>query len=380
MSLINWLSAERARPWPSGLWSAGSRTALPARTSHFLGFERYSRRRVSARAVCGSALVCLALAGLGGGCTEPVTLAVGPAGDITIMTALSAESPEVGALRTGLEQEIVVIRPEPAFNVEVSGPDGFNIRRNWRNLVFLGSLDEESWISEMIADLLDEREMGELKAGERNLFLIRDKWAIGQLVAVLAARDRDSLAGVVERNVGSLYNTFERVAVQNTKRILLKKDVQRDVARYLKREFGWALLVPDHFEVTEDAESRIVLFRTGEPARMILVHWIDDYGEELTPENCLALRGRLSWNIYDEDTIEPDMTETEETNFLGRSAIKITGVWQNEKHMNGGPFGSYCFIEGDRLYLVDFLVYAPGMDKIPFLRELEAICHTFSTG
>lgn len=380
MSLSYGLSAERGRLGPSGLWPGRSRTAPPARPRRFLGLKRYRQGRASARAVAGAALVCVALAGLGGGCAEPVTLAVGPAGDITIMTALSAESPEVGALRTGLEQEIIVIRPEPAFNVEVSGPDGFDIRRNWRNLVFLGSLDEESRISEMIADLLDDREMGELEAGERNLFLIRDKWAIGQLVAVLAAKDRDSLAGVVERNVGSLYNAFERVAVQNTKRILLKKDVQRNVARYLKREYGWALLVPDHFEVTEDAENRIVLFRTIEPARMILVHWVDDYGNELTPEGCLALRGRLAWNIYDEDTIAPDMTETEETNFLGRSAIKITGVWQNEKHMNGGPFGTYCFMEGDRLYLVDFLVYAPGMDKIPFLRELEAICHTFSTG
>ncbi len=314
------------------------------------------------------------------GCSEPISLAVGPAGDVTIITALSAESPEVEYVVESLEREIIVIRPEPAFNVEVSGPEGFKIRRNWRNLVILGSLDEDSWVSETIVELLGERQIESLVQGERNIFLIRDKWATGQLVAVIASAERDDLMGEVKENVQTLYNTLERTAIENTRRILLRKDVQRDTARYLEREYGWSILVPDHFEVTEDAESRIVLFRTDDPPRIILVHWIDDYGEELTAEGCLALRGKLAWNVYDEDYIEPDMTETMETGFLGRDAIKVEGVWQNDKHQNGGPFGTYCFLDGDRLYLVDYLVYAPDLDKLPFLRELQAMCLTFSTG
>ncbi len=346
--------------------------AIPSRGEILL---RTSARRAAAAA----AVACAILAATAPGCSKPMTLAVGPAGDISIITDLPADSPEVTELVEGLEVEIVIIRPEVAFNVEVSDFEGFNIRRNWRNLVFLGSLDEGSKVSDTIEGLLGESERSELERGQRNLFLIRDKWAIGQLIAVLATPDRSSLLDAVKSSTKTLYNTFERVAVENTRRILLKKDLQRDTARYLERTYGWSMLVPEAFEVSEDAETKIVLFRTVDPSRMILVHWIDDYDKPLTAEDALALRAKLAWNIYDEDVIEPDMTETEETTFLGRPAIKIVGVWQNEKHINGGPFRTYCFLDGKRLYLVDLLVYAPGMDKIPFLRELEAICRTFST-
>lgn len=327
----------------------------------------------------GLVTVLLALLVTGPGCSKPVTLAVGPAGDITVITELADDSPEVTALIEGLEQEIVIIRPELAFNVEVSNPDGFDIRRNWRNLVFLGSMEKKSWISERIDGLLSEDQKREFYEGERNVFLIRDKWAVGQLVAVLVTVDSESLLQAVNDNTKILYDAFEHAAVENTKRILIKKDVQRDTARYLKREYGWSILVPAQFEVTEDAENRIILFRAVEPARMILVHWIEDYDGKLTSDACLVLRGKLAWTVYDQDEIEPDMTETSETSFLGREAIKIVGVWENEKHMNGGPFRTFCFMEGDRLYLVDVLVYAPGVDKMPYLRELEAIAHTFVT-
>lgn len=328
---------------------------------------------------CALLAVCAALAIVLEGCSKPVTLAVGPGGDITIITELDEDSPEVTALREGLEQEIVIIRPEPAFNVELSDPDGFDIRRNWRNLIFLGSMDQGSWVRGKISELLGEEQSAQLSAGERSLFLIRDKWAIGQLVAVLATSDSRSLLRAIEDNAPALYDAFERAAVENTRRILLKKDVQRDTARYLMRKYGWSIMVPDQYEVTEDSENRIILFRTDEPSRMILVHWMDDFEGKLTAEGGIALRDRLGWTVYDEDYVEREMTEATESSFLGREAIRIVGVWQNDKHTNGGPFRAYCFIEGDRLYLVDVLVYAPGLDKIPFLRELDAIAHTFET-
>jgi len=330
--------------------------------------------------VSRSTLVFLAALAVLPGCSEHVTLAVGPAGDITIFTELPEESVEVSTLLERLRQEVVVIRPEPAFNVEISGPDGFDLRRNWRNLLFLGSLDGSAWMREKIRGLLSETQFGDLESGRRSLFLIKDKWALGQLVVVLATKQRGALAEAVDNNAQRIYDAFDRAAVENTRRILLKKDVQRDTARYLSRNYGWSILVPDYFEVVEDKDAAVVLFRAEEPARMILVHWEDWRSQRLEPEECLALRGKLAWNIYDQDYIARDMTETKETSFLGRKALKITGIWQNDKHQNGGPFRTFCFLEGGRLYLVDTLVYAPEYDKLPYLRELEAIARTFSTG
>jgi len=326
-----------------------------------------------ARALCFAA----AAAGLACACAEEINLAVGPAGDVTIFSELPEESPELAILRDTLEQQVVVIKPEPAFKVELARPEGFKLRRNWRNLVFLGSLDSDPWIAAKAEELLGPERFRRAVEGERNLFFFRDTWALGQLVMLLVAPDRESLAKVVKDNAERIYEALETATIENTKRIMIKKGVQRDTAEYLERNYGWSLLVPEYFEVTEDKGARIVLFRAEEPSRMIFVHWEEHPGGNLSPEECLSARGRIAWSIYDGDYIAKDMTHTKETTFAGRKAIKIVGLWQNDKYNNGGPFRTYCFLDKGDLYLVDLVVFAPAFDKLPYLRQLEAIARTF---
>jgi hypothetical protein len=326
-------------------------------------------------------LLLAAIVSLNGSCDRPLSLAVGPSGDITVFTALPEGSPEVTALVDGLQREVVYIgKPELVFNVEVSGPDGFHIRRNWRNLVFLGSLDDGSWSREMIQSLLSQESLAELRDGTRNLFFVKDKWAVGQMIAILATAESDRLAAAVADNIGALYTTMDRAVVENTRRIMLRKDVQQEMIGYLRRTYGWELTLPKGYEGIEDSEHQVVVFRAQEPTRIISVYWRDGLPELPTVERCLAIRGELAWNYYDEDRIDYDLTTTKRTTFLGIDAIEIDGVWQNEKYVNGGPFKSYCFTERNRFYLIDLVLFAPGMDKLPYMRELEAIAQTFSAG
>jgi hypothetical protein len=323
----------------------------------------------------------VALAALGGSCDRPLSLAVGPAGDITVFSSLEAEGPELTALVEGLERDVTFIgKPESAFSVELAGREGFDIRRNWRNLVFVGSLDEGSWVSEKIQDLLREEHLKELRDGTRELFFFKDKWAVGQMIAVLTATQRDGLAAAVRDNLDALYRTMDRAAVDNTRRIMLEKDVQKDNAAYLLQQFGWQLTLPEGFEGIEDRENNVALFRIEEPSRIVLVHWRDGFKEELTQEKCLNLRAEVAWNYYDEDRIDYELTTVTQTTLLGRAAVKLEGIWQNEKHISGGPFRTFCFMDGGRLYLIDVVLFAPGTEKLPYMRELEAIAHTFSTG
>jgi hypothetical protein len=47
----------------------------------------------------------------------------------------------------------------------------------------------------------------------------------------------------------------------------------------------------------------------------------------------------------------------------------------------GGPFVNYSFYDqaSGRLYLIDGSVFAPGYDKLDFLRHMEIIARTFRT-
>jgi hypothetical protein len=68
--------------------------------------------------------------------------------------------------------------------------------------------------------------------------------------------------------------------------------------------------------------------------------------------------------------------------FAGRRALKISGIWENRTLLVGGPFRTYCFYDQDtgRRYMVDAAVYAAGTEKEPYLRQVDLIIGSFSTG
>jgi hypothetical protein len=149
------------------------------------------------------------------------------------------------------------------------------------------------------------------------------------------------------------------------------------MSSYVSSKYGWTVRIPKGFRVAEDEKGRLVKFVAHEPTRLLFVHWRPSDGEALNAERCLRLRSRLVWEYYDEDVIEESMTSASDAVFQGREAVRIDGVWQNEKHVIGGPFFTLCFDEGDRFYMIDCVVFAPGMDKAGFLKQLEALALTF---
>jgi hypothetical protein len=60
-------------------------------------------------------------------------------------------------------------------------------------------------------------------------------------------------------------------------------------------------------------------------------------------------------------------------------AVRMEGYWSNSKSLAGGYYKTYfVFEEVERLlWVVDLLVYAPGLPKHPHFRELLAIAETF---
>ena len=61
--------------------------------------------------------------------------------------------------------------------------------------------------------------------------------------------------------------------------------------------------------------------------------------------------------------------------FDEESAKEIRGLWRMEGYFMGGPFYTYSFFnpENRMQYMIDGYVYAPQFDKLPLLREVEAI-------
>ena len=70
----------------------------------------------------------------------------------------------------------------------------------------------------------------------------------------------------------------------------------------------------------------------------------------------------------------------EAVEFAGRPAVRLSGWWGNRALVGGGPFRSYCFFEPSqrRVYIIDVSLFAPGVGKVPLMRNLDAVAHTFA--
>ncbi len=312
-----------------------------------------------------------------GGCSPRQLPALGPANQLTIVTNVATEDESVKLLKTVFSRKVVTVDEEDAYAFELLPPDMLNKHRNSRNLLLLTDLSRNDVLAQRVRRLLGKSETNRLMKGGGGYVVLSNREALGQTLAIVAGPNRGSLAGLIREKGELLFAEVDSTVIERTKDVLYLHGEQKAMSRYISSKYGWTLRIPKGFRVAEDETGKLVKLVAHEPARLLFVHWRPSDGEPLNAEQCLRLRSELVWEYYDEDVIEESMTSTADALFQGRPAVRIDGVWQNEKHVIGGPFFTFCFKERGRLYVIDCVVFAPGMDKAAFLKQLEALASTF---
>lgn len=85
-----------------------------------------------------------------------------------------------------------------------------------------------------------------------------------------------------------------------------------------------------------------------------------------------------SYMAISERFLLPYVTKSE---FEESIAREIRGLWRMEGYFMGGPFYAYSFFNpaNGMQYMIDGYVYAPQFDKLPLLREVEAVAKSVKT-
>ncbi len=326
--------------------------------------------------LCVSLLAGLLL--LPGSCSQRKLPALGSSSDLTIVTNMSPDDEVVRLLKSSFSATVVTVEEEERYSFEVEPASRLHKHRDSRNLVLLADLSKRDRLRKKVREVLGKRGFEQLEASGADYRVLSNIEALGQTMAVVAGVNRESLLDLLRRKGGELYAVTDSVVTERTGDIVYIVGYDTSMERYVLSKYGWMVRIPKTYRVAEEEKGRVIKVVSGEdPARLLLVHWTAAKDGKLDPKQCLDLRARLAWAYYDEDQIDRKRTSVADVFFQGRRALKITGVWQNEKYVIGGPFITYCFIEKGRLYLLDGVVFAPGMDKGPWLRQVEAIMLTF---
>ncbi len=310
-------------------------------------------------------------------CQEQMIAAFGSNSGITIITTPRCED-IAKVLAASLAREVVTVQYERAYDVTLVSTGDVKDHDSRKNIIVIDYLEPENDLSKTILQLAGQRR-DDVRAGRVGIFHREDRWAKGQVVVGITARTEKDLRDFVEKGSDEIFRYVESVVQARLNRALFNAGEQPAVTERLAATYGWSLRLPPRYKVDEKyAGERVIKILNDKPARMITVYWED--GEWTDREaTCIERKKMLAWKYWEEDEVVDEYLDVEEATFHAWPAVRLNGTWENKKYVIGGYFTTYCFTCPDcgRNYLVDAAVFAPGFDKLPLMRELEAVLATF---
>jgi hypothetical protein len=364
------------------------------------------------RSVLPAAILTLAV--LLGGCREVTNykpLAIGAPGEIMVIADSTTWNGPVGeALRATLGEEALTFpQPTPAFTLSRQSLSDYaldGIQRQ-HSVVFAAPYTDTTATARFLRARLDSAGVAALDRGGQGVIERDDLWMRDQLVVYATAPSDATLAEQIRANGDRLRAAFARLARERLTADMFDKGRQTEVETELLEDHGFAVGIQHDYVVAADTtfltergeRGTFLRFRrlAGQDSwRDFFVYYEEDPRlERLHPDSVRTLRNRLTEQFvrgsFDESYIaieERDLVrrpvETDTVSLAGRFALETRGTWRMTGDAMGGPFVSYAFFDEDtgRFYLIDGMIYGPrytSAEKREFLRQMEAIAHTFRT-
>ncbi|HEX9653112.1 MAG TPA: DUF4837 family protein [bacterium] len=308
---------------------------------------------------------------------------LGDSTDIYVIADSTDWSMLAPTLREVFQKEIITPQPEYVFELIWVSPENLGEHAKKKNLILAGALHAEGGVVTRVG--LSSEVKARVAQGTAFVFPKQDQWAKNQLLVVLVSNSLLELEEKLLENKEYLYDIFEKKLMDETIEEMYGKLEQVEIEQQLLQKFGWMVRVQHDYIINiERPQDRLVMLRRSLPGRerWLFVHWIDDGDSaRIDEEWAVATRNRLTAKFYENDRINKQYLKTENADFLGRSALKLEGLWENEEKVIGGPFRNYTFYDGAsrRIYMLDAAVLYPGGEKEPFLRQVDVMAHTFRT-
>jgi len=315
------------------------------------------------------ALTAMLIMTLGCFCTSNIPKSFGKLREVTIITDYWDQvGNQVEAI---LCRPVPTPQPEPEFLLRVGGFNRFSDYSKLRIVFIIGTAQDS-----IIRGILGARADSLSETGF-NLFRFPNAWVSNQQVLVFVARDSSQLIPGLAAYTQRLRKTVtEFVLDQMTQATYLRKR-DEELSMRIAQAYGFGLDVPRNWLLNEkDSADHFIYIYGHYPDRSVFIFWQDSV-YPLILDSILNLRDRLTRRFYDGDTVDRALVLMDSVEFLGVPALRVRGVWQNQKQVIGGPFIFYAFNYQERFFILDGVVFNPGEKKLSNLFQVEAIIRTF---
>ncbi len=330
-------------------------------------------------------LAVLVAAGCGYDEEKPIFMAPGSYGDIAIVVS---DVNLIGGLEPFRQQFNVehtfVLSREKRFDIDIYEPDAWKLSRGYKNILFVWRVGDGGPVSEYLRDKLTDAGEERATSAAGALLPLENPFGSYQQAFIVSATDRNSLLSYLRSNAADLRARFEEKSAQRIMRRYRHEGLASQVMNDLWLKHRFFLEIPSVFRINQDAPDgypAVELMRTG-PSRGITVAWTASSDPDLLMGQrslLLELRKEMGLKMHDEELVPGSLVWSEDT-IGGLPAVRLEGAWNSRSFDGGGPF--WCWFVADRanrrVFCLDALVFAPGMEKMDYFRRLQAILDTFS--
>ncbi|MEF8795196.1 MAG: DUF4837 family protein [Salinivenus sp.] len=362
---------------------------------------------MAARLVVGCWCAAVLALGLLVGCEGDYRpRAIGKEGEVTVVMDSSHWTGSVGAsFREAVTPWLETLpQPERHFEIrhlELSSERTYESIQDLKNVVIAAPLSDSTNEANFLRRRLSDDARQAVLDGQSAVVSKPNLWRRSQRVFFVTAADSASLANVLRERGETIRSSFSDVTLDRVEREMYDDARQFALEDSLMQHHGFAVNVQHDYQIAIDtataergfvwlrrvlAKTRrefFVYYEENASASQLSPDWVYNTQDSLTRK---YLRGSVAGFVRI-DYRRP--LETEQTTFLDRFGYESRGLWhmvkagQEEGEFmsvgGGGPFVAYAFYDQptDRLYLLHGSVFAPGFDKLQFLRQMEVMARTF---
>lgn len=322
----------------------------------------------SSRLPLAAAGALCALIAAGSGCGGR-PFAEGGSREITVLTRLAPDAPEILLFRAILEREAIRIEDEKAYVVRLAPLDSARAYRA-RTIVCVGS-GPESDVPKPFRDFLPLLSKSGLPYG-----FIPDLYLRGQAVGLVWAPSREELLSVLQREQNFLFHALDRAVYSTVRSRVLSLPRDEEAETHLREVLGISLRVPRGYSLRIDRTlGAACLVDEGPPARLLR---IQPAGGARAGDSTrlVEARERLARAFRPGERTLAIVEPMLEVNEMSGCVAARYGRWEDSEVSAAGPYRFFVVARSGRRFYVDLSVFAPGRPKLPYLRELQVIAET----
>lgn len=328
------------------------------------------------------ALVGTVLLLIWAGCRQ---MAVPPAGsysEVLVVTEEGKGSALLPLVMKHVDPDLnYYINQERRFEVSVVAASRLPDFPTVKNVLILGVADELTSVGKRIASLLGPQALAKVRAGQATIFKKENMPAPGQLTVIVTATDPARLEEVLTRQGREVAEVIEVSCRRRIRRYLLSY-ADHELSKRLYRKYGFVIEVPTLYRLfSEEARPPGIELLRDAPPRSLGIFWVDWKREPTLADSLelFRLRANYVWQRYNRDAMDSTRVRFSAAKLGDYPAILMEGYWYNTRATAGGYYRTFFVFEAKEeiLWCIDLLVYAPGMAKHPYFRELLALAETF---